>query len=85
MSSSICASKMEMEADGLVLTDTTVDKYKGFQVAVIKGDRISRLKVKRLFGKHGVDDNQCHRAGLQVGEGESSPFKVVGCADARLR
>lgn len=58
---------MEMEADGLVLTDTTVDKYKGFQVSVIKGDRISRIKVKRLFGKHGVDDNQCHRAGLQLG------------------
>lgn len=37
---------MEMEADGLLLTDTTVDDYKGFQVAVIKGDRIIRLQSK---------------------------------------
>lgn len=37
---------MEVEADGLLLTDTTVDDYKGFQVAVIKGDRISRLQSK---------------------------------------
>lgn len=37
---------MEMEADGLLLTDNTGDDYKGLQVAVIKGDRISRLQSK---------------------------------------
>lgn len=70
---------MEMEADGLLVTDT-LDDYKGFHVAVNKGDRISRLQSKEAVWETWSGGQPMPQAWVTVGEKGShhhSKSKVV--------
>lgn len=59
---------MEMEADGLLLTDTTLDDCKSFHVAVIKGDQISRLRSKEAVWETWSGGQPMPQAWVTVGE-----------------